>query len=67
MQIAFHEDAKAVLEFMQSNVPTNRLLGVAEALPQMARLLWSGYPQEPLSVMRLESEPIKHETQSIAI
>jgi hypothetical protein len=47
MQIKVNEDAKSVLEFMQANVPTERLVGVADVLPQMARLLWAKYPQEP--------------------
>jgi hypothetical protein len=46
--LVFDNDLKLVLEFMQDNIPVAKLTGVADALPQMARLLWSSYPQEPV-------------------
>jgi hypothetical protein len=53
MQLAADEHVKAVLEFMQDNVPIAKLIGIAESLPQMARLLWGHYPQEPCVSLRL--------------
>ena len=50
------EHMKAVLQFMQENVPTSKLIGVADSLPQMARLLWGRYPQEPCHALNLTLE-----------
>jgi hypothetical protein len=53
MQLVADEHVKAVLEFMQASVPTEKLIGLADSLPQMARLLWSHFPQEPCQAIRL--------------
>jgi len=53
MQIVVDSDVQAVLEFMQANLPADKLLGVADGIPEMARLLWKQYPQEPCPVMVL--------------
>lgn len=58
MELLLNEETKVVLEFMQANIPTSKLLGVAESIPDVARLLWSGYPQEPLHVLQLQGLPI---------
>jgi hypothetical protein len=50
-QFAIDGDVKAVLEFMQDSFAAARLISIAETLPQMARLLWSHYPQEPVIPM----------------
>jgi hypothetical protein len=47
-QLVVDEDVRLVLEFMQDKIEAVKLIGVAEALPQMARLLWVRYPQEPI-------------------
>jgi len=54
MQLVADEHVKAVLDFMQANLPAAKLIGVAESLPQMARLLWSNLPQEPCIPISLE-------------
>jgi hypothetical protein len=48
MQLVADEHVKAVLEFMQENVPASKLYGVADSVPKMARLLWGEYEQEPV-------------------
>jgi hypothetical protein len=53
MQLVADEHVKAVLEFMQSHIPTAKLIGVADSLGQMARLLWGHFPQEPCQSIRL--------------
>lgn len=59
-QLAFtiDPDVQAVLEFMQRSVPSFKLLGIAESMPEMARLLWSRYPQEPVVAVSLEAKPL---------
>jgi hypothetical protein len=47
------DHVKAVLGFMQANVPSSKLCGVANSLPQMARLLWGNFKQEPFAGVRL--------------
>ena len=60
MELVLNEETKAVLEFMQANIPSSKLLGVADSIPNVARLLWSGYPQEPLKILQLTGTPITH-------
>ena len=69
MQIEVDSNAKAVLEFMQTTIPSNQLLGVAEVVPQLARLLWGKYPQEPCVAVALTSpkKDQEHLSQSASI
>jgi len=39
---------------MQSNVPTDKLIGVSEAISKLGRLLWDEYPQQPLEAISLQ-------------
>jgi hypothetical protein len=69
MKITLDEHLRLVLEYMQQNIPTSKLVGIAEKLPDMARLLWSHYSQEPFRAIELGNEPMEafHEQQSVAI
>ena len=68
MQVEMDEHLKAVVEFMQKNVPAEKLLSVADALKDVARPLWGRFPQEPCMVLRLceaksgPSQPIASES-----
>ena len=57
MELVVDRDVKAVLEFMWANTPPPKVLGVAEVIPQFARILWATEPQEPFSSIRLEIDP----------
>jgi hypothetical protein len=48
-----------VVEFMQACIPTSKLIAIAENLPQVARLLWNRFPQEPCLPLMLI--PIKRD------
>lgn len=69
MKINLDAHLQAVLEYMQQNVPTGKLVGVAEKLPDMARLLWADtYPREPFSAIELRGVlEDTHEPQAVAI
>jgi len=56
MNIEADQDVKAVIGFMQHNIPTSKLVGIAERLPELAKLLWGHYPQEPFAVMQLRAD-----------
>ena len=58
MELILDGDLKSVVEFMQSNIATSKLVGVAESLPKLAKLLWDRYPQEPLNGLSLCAEPL---------
>ena len=62
MELQMDLDVKKVLEFMQEQVPVSKLEGVADALPKMARLLWSRYPQEPCVSLGLVGIPISSDS-----
>jgi hypothetical protein len=51
MKIVNDPDVESVLEFMQRNIPSSKIIGVANALPRMAELLWGRFTQEPVSAM----------------
>ncbi len=48
MEVVFDSDVLMILEVMQSSIPANKLIGIAEVLPHAARLLWGNCPQEPV-------------------
>lgn len=58
MEAIFDKDVQSVLIFMQSNVPGEKLLGLAEALPVASRLLWGHYRQEPFIPLKLDEPKI---------
>ena len=67
MDIVLDADIKAVAEFMQGNIPASKLLGVAEHLPALAKLLWGDCHQEPYTPMSLfASKPECDRSQSSA-
>jgi hypothetical protein len=49
---------RQVLAFMQSNIPVHKLVGIAERLPELARLLWDHYPQEPVIPISMRGTPL---------
>ena len=53
-----------VVEFMQANLPTTKLIAVAESLPQVARLLWSEFPQESFRPFSLRPTKTAYLNQS---
>jgi hypothetical protein len=58
MELILDDDLKSVVEFMQSSIAARKLMGVAESLRKMAKLLWDGYPQEPMRVAGLVSPKV---------
>jgi hypothetical protein len=40
-RVKMDEDLHGVIEFMQKNVPSDKLLHIADSLPHAARLLWT--------------------------
>lgn len=61
MEIVTDPDAKILLEFMEKNVPTSKLIAISSQLPEIARLLWSDYPQQPCNIIRLGvPKPVGH-------
>jgi hypothetical protein len=52
-QLILDECVQSVLEFMQSKIATSKLVSIADSLPQLARLLWAHYPQEPCVALDL--------------
>jgi|GEM_PF-4155720 len=56
MQVQVNDETGTVLQFMQANIPASRLVSVANTLPQMAKLLWDGCPQEPVAIAAMVVE-----------
>jgi hypothetical protein len=65
-KLIVEDDVMSVLEFMQRNIPTAKLCSVASRLPEIGRLLWGHYPQEPLIAVHLSEPRISGEKQSAA-
>jgi hypothetical protein len=57
LQLIADADVQRVLEFMQTNIPAGKLIGVANSIPEIARLLWTHHPQEPVAAIRLVVDP----------
>ena len=58
MQLVIDDDLKAVAEFMQGTIPTNRLVSVASELSRVAPVLWGRHPGEEITALRLVADPI---------
>lgn len=43
MQVEIDPDVQAVTEFMQRNIPCDRLVGVAQGVHALAPILWGQY------------------------
>jgi hypothetical protein len=67
MQVEIDEHVKAVLKYMQENIPASKLVGVGDAIPKMARLLWDQFQQEPVLAMELRKPKTGQENQSLSI
>jgi len=53
----FH--VKKVLEFMQDNLPCDKLVGIAEGIAQIAPIIWGRYERTPVNPLALECPPIR--------
>ena len=58
MELILDTDVQMVLETMQRNISAEKLVGVADVLPQLARILWGRYASAPVHGCELRSEPI---------
>lgn len=56
MEVRIDRDVEAVAEFMQRNVPAEKLMGVTNRLAQIASLLWGHHEAKDVGPMRL-AEP----------
>jgi hypothetical protein len=54
----FDADVLAVLDFMQSRVPAQKLVGVATAVRGLAETLWGHYPPQDVIALRVAQPPI---------
>lgn len=52
-QLLIDKDVAQVISFMQENIPTTKLMGIADKLPEIAKLLWSHYSAEPFTLLEL--------------
>jgi hypothetical protein len=66
-ELSFDEHLHKVLAYMQRNIPTHKLIGIADAIQKSARLLWQQYPQEPVLAAVLCEPSISCETRPNAI
>jgi hypothetical protein len=54
MELVFDVDARAVFEFMLANVPAAKLVAVANAVAQIAPVLWGHYKSEEVRALTWE-------------
>ena len=62
MELVLDQHMKGVVEYMENALPNNKLVAVAERLPEIARLLWGHFEQEPCVPLKLS--PVKTAEQS---
>ena len=58
MELIIDDDVKSVAEFMQSCSPATKLVSVAEAVANIAPILWGQYESQAISALRLAPLPI---------
>jgi uncharacterized protein (DUF2267 family) len=63
-ELVLDQDVKSVLEFMQDNIPAEKLIAVAESMPKLARLLWEYLPQEPMPILVLRLPKVISDQES---
>jgi hypothetical protein len=56
--VIIEPDVQKVIRYMEENIVAARLVGVAAALPDIARLAWGHIPQEPCVAVQLTA-PMK--------
>lgn len=59
MDIHMHPGVKKVLEFMQRNLPTDQLCGVATGVAGLAPILWGHYVVREVRPLALNAPPIR--------
>jgi|SRR5579859_575562 len=70
-EVVMDEHVRDVLEHMQCRIPAEKLIGVAKCLPELAKLLWGHFQQEPciglnvcLAIAAEESQTLSVSTES---
>jgi hypothetical protein len=58
MKVVMDEDVKRVAEFMQENVPADRLAAVARGVGQLAPILWGHYYNSEIFPLSLRGDEI---------
>lgn len=59
MELKIDPSVKAVLEFMQGNIATHKLIGVAQTVAELAPIFWRRHAQEPVEALELYNPPIE--------
>ena len=59
MNAQFDSDVLAVLEFMQSRVPAEKLVGVAQAVNGLAGTLWGHHTPQGVMALQLVTPPMR--------
>ena len=67
MEFVIDKDVKAVLEFMSNNGMSDKLVGVANALNQLAPILWGKHKPTDFNALSLEWRPKDSGKQPTAI
>jgi hypothetical protein len=57
MELMIDPDVKAVVEFMQGNMPAAKLVSVAAAVAALAPILWGAFEAESVATLRLVASP----------
>ncbi len=57
MELLIDPDVKAVLEFMQRNIPAGKLVPVATAVRHLAPVFYGRYKEEDVSALLLIEQP----------
>jgi hypothetical protein len=65
MNFKIDPDVQAVLEFMQTNIPADKLIGVSKGVQGMAQILWGHYADADVVVVSM-LPPAISETQLAA-
>ena len=58
MELNLDQDVKATMEFMQTQIPAEKLVGVAKAISGLSESLWGHYSPKGFVAITLDFPPI---------
>jgi len=63
MILSMDEDLQRVAEYMQKNIPAEKLVSVAAGLSKVATMLWGHFTPQAVQSLTLVAEPISGDDQ----
>lgn len=67
LSIEMDPDVKKVLEFMQQNISCSKLVGVANAIQNLATPIWGHFQKEEVIILALRHLPLDFDDERLQL